>query len=196
MADTPSNVVPGYSSERFSSYGAGGRVAAGPYSGERDGGSDPTNEPGQYPPGDWGNAIFGGALPEGTGAPGTQGAQRDAGVDPTNEPGQTSDGLTGISEQDITSTGAPGGPVAQPSDGNGPDAVTFTRPGSYLSGSYASDTVNDSVSGPKDWTDANDGGYAAPGPKLPGMAEPAAGTGQFQPQAGGRVLRGGRDVRP
>ena len=36
-------------------------------------GADPTNEPGQYPVGGWGDAIFGGPLPTGTGAPGTGG---------------------------------------------------------------------------------------------------------------------------
>jgi hypothetical protein len=190
MAD--SNTVPGYGTARRTSDARESEA----YSGIRTTG-DPTNEPGQYPPGDWGNAIFGGPLPDGTGAPGTQGAQiTESGVDSTNMPGQLDDGLTGLDEQDIAETGAPGTAGAEPSTGTGADAVNFTRPGSYLSGSYASDTVRDDVSGPQDWTDANDGGYASGGPKLPGMAEPAAGTGRFQPQGGGRVLRGGRDVRP
>ena len=50
-------------------------------------GADPTNEPGQYPPGD-DHGIFGGALPTSTGAPGSAGAPRSQG-DVTAEPGQT-----------------------------------------------------------------------------------------------------------
>lgn len=152
--------------------------------------SDPTNEPGQYPPGT-DHGIFGGPLPDGTGAPGTAGA--GAGSDPTNEPGQTQDGLTGISEHDITSTGAPGTQGTVPDPG-GADQVTFTKAGSYLSGTYDPVTVGYTTSGPEDGTQANDDGYATGGPKLPGMQEPQAGTGRFQP-AGGHVMRGGRAVR-
>ena len=116
--------------------------------------------------------------------------------DPTNEPGQTEDGLTGISEDEITETGAPGSTGADPSDGTGSESVTFTRPGSYLSGTYAMSTVRDDIDGPTDWTQANDSGYATGGPQLPGIKgnEPEAGTGRFQP-GGGRVMRGGRAVR-
>jgi hypothetical protein len=183
-----SSDVPGYSAEKYSAE----RGSTG-YSGVRDGGSDPTNEPGQYPPGT-DHGIFGGPLPTGTGAPGTAGASGSA--DPTNEPGQTQDGLTGISESDITRTGAPGTQGAVPDLGNGGTQVTFTRPGSYLSGSYASDTVGDDTAGPGDWTQANDDGYASGGPQLPGIKgnEPQAGSGRFQPGSG-RVLRGGRAVR-
>jgi pilus assembly protein FimV len=153
-------------------------------------GTDPTNEPGQYPPGT-DHGIFGGPLPTGTGAPGTAGAGGSA--DATNEPGQTQDGLTGISEHDITATGAPGTQGTTPTSGGGPDSISFTRPTAGVT-TYEGLTVNDSVGGPADWTQANDDGYASSGPKLPAMQEPEAGTGRFQP-GGGHVLRGGRAVR-
>lgn len=175
---------PGYDSRKRA-------VSTTKVSGTGGAGTDPTNEPGQYPPGT-DHGIFGGPLPSGTGAPGTAGASGSA--DPTNEPGQTQDGLTGISESQITETGAPGTQGTTPTSGGGPDSVTFTAAGSYLDGTYCAETVNDSVSGPQDWTQANDDGYASSGPKLPGMQEPQAGSGKYQP-GGGRVLRGGRAVR-
>lgn len=184
---TSSTQVPGYDSTK--------RISGGPkISGNDQGPADPTNEAGQYPPGGWGGMIFGGQLPQGTGAPGTAGGG-GAGDDDTVEAGQTVDGLTGLAPADINGTGAPGTQGTTPSGGTGPDAVTFTRPGSFGSGSYAQDTVRDSVSGSADWTAANDDGYASGGPQLPGIKgnEPAAGSGRFQP-GGGRVLRGGRAV--
>lgn len=188
-----SSEVPGYDGNDTVSGTQSGTSA---YSGRPGEANDPTNEPGQYPVDDsWSSAFFGGTLPDGTGAPGTQGARYGNGTDPTAEPGQTLDGLTGISEHDITSTGAPGSRGAQ-GNTSGSDTIQFTRPGSSGSGPYASDTVTADVSGPGDWTQANMDGYASGGPKLPGMHEPQAGTGPFQPKSGGRVLRGGRDVRP
>ncbi len=184
-----SSQVPGYDGMRRS--GSDGP----PYSGLQRGG-DPTTEPGQYPPPGQ-NDIFGGSLPMGTGAPGTQGASGTSGVDPTNEPGQTLDSVTGLPASAIGSTGAPGSQGSTPNTGSGPDSVTFTRPGSYQSGSYAQDTVRDSISGPADWTQANDDGYGSSGPQLPGLQgnQPVAGSGRFQPGSGGQVLRGGRSVR-
>lgn len=161
-------------------------------SGLGDAGTDPTLEPGQYPPGT-DHGIFGGPLPAGTGAPGTAGVT--GGSDPTTEPGQTQDGLTGISEAQITQTGAPGSQGTVPTAGGGPDAVSFTRPTAGVT-TYESIGISDSVGGPEDWTQANDDGYASGGPQLPGLKgnEPQAGGGKFQP-GGGRVLRGGRAVR-
>jgi hypothetical protein len=150
-----------------------------------------TSEPGQYPPvapGD--TAIFGGPLPTGTGAPGTAGG--DYGGQVTSQAGQLGDSFTGLSREDITDTGAPGTEGADIPDGAGSDTVKFTRPGSYLSGSYTQDTVRGSVDGPGEWTEANSGGYATDGPKLPGMHEPTPDGGPFQPGSGGRVMRGGR----
>jgi len=185
MALTPSQ-RPGGSSELSSTQQKVAGVAAS---------GDPTNEPGQYPVGGWGDAIFGGPLPSGTGAPGSQGARLGGGTDPTNEPGQVDDGLTGLSTVDITTTGAPG-TTTNANQPEGGTMVTYTRPGSFMSGTYQSDTYHDDLSGPGDSTQANDEGYASGGPQLPGIRgnEPVPG-GRFQPGSG-RVLRGGRDVRP
>jgi hypothetical protein len=154
--------------------------------------SDPTNEPGQYPVGGWGDSIFGGPLPQGTGAPGSPGGNEP--LDPTNELGQTTDGLTGISPQEIGSTGAPGTQGAVDHDG-GADAITFTAASDGIN-PYRFVTTNDNVSGPGDWTGANDQGYASGGPQLPGLKgnEPQAGSDRFQP-GGGHVMRGGRAVK-
>lgn len=147
--------------------------------------SDPTLEPGQYP-----DSLLGVRLPQGTGAPGSPGAAYGDGTDPTNEPGQLNEGISGLGPDAIADTGAPGSTGAQ----NGPaggERVTYTRPGSYLSGTYATDTVTDSVSGTDDWTQAIDGSYGG-GPQLPGIkGNMPSGTGA----GGGRVLRGGRAVR-
>jgi hypothetical protein len=151
--------------------------------------SDPTNEPGQYPPG----SFFGIAVPSGTGAPGTSGAGT-AGGDPTNEPGQVAGlGPFGVSQAGVVKTGAPGSAGAPP-DG-GPESgttVTYTRPGSYLSGTYEQDTYHDDISGAGDWTQANEEGYAGGGKQLPGIQgnQPTS-TGA----GGGHVMRGGRAVR-
>lgn len=162
--------------------GLSGPNAAGAY------GGDPANEPNQYP-----SSLFGIALPQGTGAPGTAGAGR--GADPSNQPGQLSEGISGLGAADTADTHAPGSTGAQNHSG-GPDAVTYTRPGSFLTGTNQEDTVNDSVSGTSDWTQAIDGSYAGGGPQLPGIRgnEPTSGGGPYQPGSG-RVLRGGRSVR-
>ena len=158
-------------------------------------GGDPTNLEGQYPPGNWGSALFGGPLPQGTGAPGTQGATYDSGGDPTNQPGQLHEGLTGMGPADIAQTGAPGSQGAGNSSGG--TTISFTDPGTQPGvGAYRSETVSDDLSGPRDSTQANDQGYGSGGPQLPGIAgnEPQAGSHRYQP--GGHVLRGGRDVKP
>lgn len=161
------------------------------YSGRPEPG-DPTAEPGQYPPEGANAQIFGGPLPDGTGAPGSPGARGSA--DPTNEPGQISDGLTGITDAEITETGAPGTQGAQVRDG-GPDAITYTKPTAGVT-TYVTESTTDSVDGPADWTGANDAGYATGGPQLPGLKgnEPEAGSNRYQP-GGGHVMRGGRAVR-
>ena len=146
------------------------------------GGGDPTTEPGNYS-----DSIFGTALPQGTGAPGSAGASGAS--DPTNQPGQLNEGISGEGPSQIAETGSPGSSGASNTEG-GPDSVKYTLPGSYLSGTYESDTVADSISGPQDWTQAIDGSY--PGsPQLPGIqgnAPSSTGAG------GGRVMRGGRAV--
>jgi hypothetical protein len=175
--------------------GSGGRG----YSGIGAGDTDPTAEPGQYP-GDpsWSNALFGGPLPTGTGAPGTQGARYSGAVDPTNEPGQLDEGLTGMTAAETSQSGAPGMSTTPNTEGGG-TAITFTDPGTQPGvGAYKSETVTDDLSGPRDSTQANDQGYASGGPQLPGIAgnEPQAASGRFQPSSGGSVRRGGRAVRP
>ncbi len=151
--------------------------------------ADATNEPGQYPVGGWGAAIFGGPLPTGTGAPGTTGG--GGGSDDTAEAGQLTDGITGITDAEITQTGAPGTGTT-PNGGGGSTSITYTRPGSPYSGTYKSDTISDDTSGPRDSTQANDEGYGTGGPQFPGNKgnEPRAGEGPYQPGSG-RVLRGG-----
>ncbi len=155
-------------------------------------GADPTNEPGQYPVGGWGTAIFGGPLPTGTGAPGTKGGA--GGDDVTTEAGQLTDGLTGITDDEISNTGSPGTGTT-PNTAGGSQSISYTRPGSPFSGTYKSDTLSDDVDGPHDSTQANDQGYATGGPQFPGNKgnEPRAGVGPYQPGTG-RVLRGGRAV--
>jgi len=145
-------------------------------------GLDPTLEPGNYGP-----SVFGAAIPQGTGAPG--GAPGHESGDSTLETGQLWEGFSGLGPADIANTGAPGSMGAQSTAG-GPDTVTYTRPGSAISGTNKTDTVHDSISGHDDWTQAIDGSYGG-GPQLPGVAgNMPDGTGA----GGGRVLRGGRAV--
>jgi hypothetical protein len=155
-------------------------------------GGDPTNQPGQYPP-EGMNNIFGGPLPSGTGAPGTRGG--GGGGDDTAEPGQLTDGISGVTDAEITQTGAPGTGTS-PIKGGGGTSITYTRAGSPYSGTYKSDTTSDNIDGPASATEANDEGYATGGPQLPGLQgnEPTAGGSRYQPGVG-TVLRGGRSVR-
>lgn len=163
--------------------GRTGKAAAG------DGrGGDPTNQPNQYP-----GSLFGMPLPQGTGAPGSSGAARTAATDPTNQPGQLNEGLTGMGPPDTDSTGAPGTQGADPALGSGTDTITFTQLSAGI-GHYETKSVSDEISGPGDWTAANDQGYASGGPQLPGIKgnEPSVNDGPFTAKAGGTVHRGGR----
>lgn len=170
----------------------GGKVEGGGRVSGTSSSADPTNQPGQYPP-MGGNNIFGGPLPSGTGAPGTNGGR--GGDDVTTEGGQLVDGLTGITPDQITETGAPG-TGTNPTSAGGGDSISYTRPGSYLSGTYKADLTSDNVAGPASSTEANDEGYGTGGPQLPGIKgnEPTAGGSRYQPGSGS-VLRGGRAVR-
>lgn len=161
------------------------------WSGTADHGGDPTNLDGQYPPGGWGNALFGGTLPSGTGAPGTQGAH--GGADPTTEPGQLNEGLSGLGPSDTADTGAPGMSTSPNSQG-GSSSITFTDPGTMPGvGAYHGETVSDDLSGPRDSTQANDIGYGSGGPQIPAIKgnEPQAGSAKWQ-TGSGTVRRGGR----
>jgi hypothetical protein len=153
--------------------GAGAPQAAGARGGEV------TGQPGQYP-----GSIFGVGLPQGTGAPGTAGAGR--GADPVNQPGQLTEAISGTGPADTADTGAPGSQGVTEGAG-GADSVTYTRPGSFLTGTNIQDTVRDDISGTGDWTQAHDGSYGG-NLNLPGIVgnQPTS-TGA----GGGRVLRGG-----
>jgi hypothetical protein len=150
-------------------------------------GGDTSSQPGQYPPG----SFFGISVPAGTGAPGTAGAS-GSGHDPTNVNGQTEPTLGGASGRDVTMTGAPGSAGAPSDPPESGQAITYTQAGSWLTGTYQSDTFHDEVSGTGDSTQANDVGYGSAGPQLPalkGNQPTSTGAGQ------GRVMRGGRSVR-
>ncbi|HEX7994420.1 MAG TPA: hypothetical protein VF506_10900 [Streptosporangiaceae bacterium] len=157
--------------------GGGAPDAAGAYGGEV------STQPGQYPA-----RLFGVALPQGTGAPGSAGAGRSA--DPANQPGQLNEGISGLGPADTADTGAPGSQGAGSGSGSA-DSVTYTWPGSFLTGTNQSDTVRDDISGTGDWTQAHPGSYGGnlnlPG--IDGNQPTSTGAGQ------GRVLRGGRRVR-
>jgi hypothetical protein len=154
--------------------GAAGPDAAGAYGGEV------TNEPNQYP-----SSLFGVVLPQGTGAPGSAGASGAS--DPTNQPGQLTEKISGTGPADTADTGAPGTQGSGVDGPGGADAITYTRPGSFLTGTNIQDTVQDDISGMNDWTQAHDGSYGG-NLNLPGIVgnQPTS-TGA----GGGRVLRGG-----
>jgi hypothetical protein len=161
----------------------GGAVQGTPAGPDRSGtatGVDPTLQPGNYGP-----SVFGVPIPQGTGAPGSPGAYGSA-ADPANEPGQVSDGFTGLTAP-IVNTGAPGSAGSMPAGGG--TSITYTEPGSYLSGTNKQATAAADVSGTGDWTQA-DNGYST-GPQLPGIA---GNTPTSTGAGGGRVLHGGRSV--
>lgn len=162
-----------------------------PYSGPAEN-ADPTTQPGQYPVSP-ANDIFGGPLPTGTGAPGSPSGRGEP-LDPTNELGQTVDGFTGISREELTSTGAPGTQGAIDVEGSEGTPMAITDPAGMAGiGPYTQVAASDELFGPMDSTQANDSGYATSGPKTAGLEgnEPQANIGPFQP-AGGHVMRGGR----
>ena len=169
----------------------GGKVAGRTRVSGTGAGGDPTTEPGQYPP--QRNDIFGGPLPTGTGAPGTRGGA--GGSDVTTQAGQLSGGVAGLTDAQISETGAPGTGTSPTKPGGG-ESITYTRPGSPYSGTYQSDTTSDNVAGPASATEANDEGYGTGGPQLPGLSgnEPTPNSGPYQPNKG-TVMRGGRSVR-
>ncbi len=139
-------------------------------------GTDTTNEPGQYPPGAWGNELFGGALPDGTGAPGTRGAG-----DGAAEERAPDDPLGGTTTAAIDETGAPGS-QGSPAGDRGTSSVTYTRPNAGIG-------AEEHVSGGSDGTEANADGYGGGGPKLPGMQEPTS-TGAGKGRVNKNLTRG------
>ena len=167
-------------SQQTGSGSVSGTKESGAFSGTHDAGVDPTVEPGQYP-----SSFFGVSLPMGTGAGGSAGAGGAA--DPSNEPGQLNEGISGLGPSATADTGAPGS-MGATNGAAGGTSISYTRPGSYLSGTWQQDTVTDNISGPGDWTQAIDGSYAGGGPDLPGLAgnQPTS-TGA----GGGNILKGG-----
>jgi hypothetical protein len=170
-------------------------------------GSNSTEEPGQYPTTEW--SDFG--LPEqnfGSGAPGGSPTSSEIDVGATNEPGQypSRESFTGVA---LGGTGAPGtqgvpneAGTGEPAIGGAADTIVFSKTTFYKSmyepqgmeQGYVTETAHDQVSGPADWTQANDYGYAAPAEyQMPGVAgnTPTPGSGQFQTGAG-NVMYGGR----
>lgn len=168
--------------------------------------SSSPNEPGQYPTMAW--SDFG--LPEqsfGSGAPGGSPTSSEVDMGDTNEPGQypAREPFTGVP---LNGTGAPGTQGVRPRMAGGPDTITATKPTFYKSiyevtddpggwneangAGYKQITVNDSVSGEADWTQANDNSYG-PGWNAPGVEgnTPTPGSGQYQTGAGS-VMYGGR----
>ena len=148
-------------------------------------GGDTSSQPGQYPPG----SFFGISVPSGTGAPGTAGANPMAADDPTIMSGQNTPVIGGESERDVTMTGAPGSAGAPSNPSESGQAITYTKAGSWLTGTYESDTFHEETSGTGDSTQANAVGYGSSGPQLPalkGNQPTSTGAG------GGRVMRGGR----
>jgi hypothetical protein len=168
-------------------------------------GSSSTEEPGQYPTQAW--SDFG--LPEqnfGSGAPGGSPTSSQVDQGDTNEPGQypARETFTGVA---LDGTGAPGsqGIPYGGETGGGPDTVTASRTTFYKSefdakadfsgpdgAGYGQFTTQVSVSGPADWTQANENSYGS-GWNMPGVEgnTPAPGSGQFQTGAGS-VMYGGR----
>jgi len=145
-------------------------------------GPEPTFEPGNYT-----DSLFGVAIPQGTGAPGSQGA--GGASDPTVMPGALDEGLSGLGPADTANTGSPGS--APIGDRTGGTQVSYTNPGSYLGGTYVTETVSGSVTGPDDWSQVSPGLYDGASKNLPGI--PQAGAALADTGAGqGRVMRGGR----
>lgn len=158
--------------------------------------SDSTEEPGQYPATTAFTAMGLPAQDFGTGAGGSSqpSATEDSGG--TNEPGEYPDRMPFVGTP-LGDTGAPGSQGSAGSAGQaGPDRVTYTEwtPFKGAGDDYAgqeTQSINATVSGPGDWTQAHPGSYGG-GPQLPGIEGnmPIAGEGPYQP-GGGRVRRGG-----
>lgn len=155
--------------------------------------SDPTVQKGQLP-----DEIFGFSQHYSTGAPGTQGS---TGPDPdvTVQAGQLEEGLSGVTGDEITSTGLHGSQGAVNGNG-GPTTVHYTDPFGYVGGVNRDVSVGAHVDGIGDWTQANDQGYAA-GPTLPVLegnrpTSTGAGTGSVRGAGHPNAMDGGAQPRP
>lgn len=123
-------------------------------------GLDPTEQLGQTP-----DDIFGFSQSYSTGAPGSQGA-RSADADVTIQAGQLDEGLSGVSGDEITSTGLDGSQGA--TNRQGGDGIRYRDPFGYMGNEHRDSMATGVVSGTGDWTQANSDGYAG-GPTLPAL---------------------------
>lgn len=158
--------------------------------------SNSTEEPGQYPA----PAFTQFGLPAqnfGSGAAGSAPPSTVIDAGSTNEPGQYPDreSFTGMRLDDSGAPGTAGIPneavSGEPNIGGPEDSVTYSNPTFYKSmydeggmqQGYRTQVASDQISGPADWTQANDFGYAAPAQyQMPGVAgnTPVPGGGQHQ----------------
>jgi hypothetical protein len=178
--------------------------------------SEHVNQPGQYPTTAW--TEF--ELPEQNFGSGAAGTVRPSSVEDegnTNQAGQypDRDDFTGVpySLGGPSGSGAPGSAGIAYDGQGGPDTVTYDKPefykGQHDDGAFdeadgrgnAKNTIQATVSGQGDWTQANPEGYLAPAQfQMPGVAgnTPAPGdSARFQTDAGpnpnssGHVMYGG-----
>lgn len=161
--------------------------------GHGDAGLDPTNQLGQTP-----SEIFGFSQTYNTGAPGSQGAA-PGNADVTIQPGQLDEGLSGVSDGEITDTGLHGSQGASNANG-GPDGVVYTDPFGYMGNDHRDSHTSAHIDGIGDWTQANDMGYAA-GPTLPSLEgnrplSTGAGAGSVRGASHPDSMESGSQPRP
>lgn len=128
--------------------------------GRGEAGLDPTVQNGQLP-----SEIFGFSISHSTGAPGSSGGSADADV--TIEGGQLDDGLSGVTRQEITETGAPGSQGAAPNGGGG-TSVRYTDPFGYMGNVHREAHASGDIGGAGDWT-LSGAANGFDGPTLPGL---------------------------
>lgn len=135
-------------------------------------GTDPTNQLGQTP-----SEIFGFHQTYSTGAPGTQGATGPD-ADVTIQAGQLEEGLSGVSGEEITSTGLHGSQGATHQSGG--ESVRYTDPFGYMGNDHRDSHASLAVNGPGDSTTwGDDNGFAGPTlPVLEGNRPTSTGIGQ------------------
>lgn len=121
---------------------------------------DPTEQPNQTPP-----DIFGFSQSYSTGAKGSQGATAPD-ADVTIQAGQLTEGLSGVTGDEITSTGLHGSQGASPHAGG--EGIRYTDPFGYMGNDHRDSHASGTVSGPGDWTAmGDDSGFS--GPTLPAL---------------------------
>jgi len=120
--------------------------------------SDPTNQLGQTPA-----DIFGFSQTYSTGAPGTTGASGPD-ADVTIQAGQLDEGLSGVTGEELTSTGLHGSQGATHQSGG--ESVRYTDPFGYMGNDHRDSHASMAVNGSGDSTTwGDDNGFS--GPTLP-----------------------------